>query len=517
MVNDGMRFEFERHAHAPALAWLLVHDAGADVARVVAGAGVREAGAVFWEGVNPCANPEAVTEHHFPLCTGALARGDEIVAFTPGHILDRLFMIRDGARLYLSNTLPFALKAAGARLAPRHIYYHWDFGQITAHSQSAPLERGRLEFFHNTNVVIGRDNSVRIAAKPASPPFSSYAEYMGAMRAYLADVRTQAGGYEPAAMISTGYDSPAAAVLAKEIGATRGFTISNARHGEGDDDSGEAIGARLGYSVVARERDAHRAYGFEAERLFYASALPEDIIFFPFKDDIAGTLLFSGYKGDTMWDANASPVGTWSWDPGGATLQSFRVAANFVHMPPAFFGWRRHADLLAISNSAEMKPWSVGGDYDRPIARRMVEDAGVPRDWFGVAKKAVSATFGVDKDHYLSADDLGVSAEFAQRLAAHRARWSTPALEASMSAANAAHALVRSVHGALYRRAHAKPQKAAPAAPKPRSALKENLAGVVGALSDWRRPYMQPFTNLCFAAQVATEALTADYPTIAGE
>ena len=34
-----------------------------------------------------------------------------------------------------------------------------------------------------------------------------------------------------------------------------------------------------------------------------------------------------------------------------------------------------------------MKPWSVAKSYDRPIARRIAEEAGVPRHLFGQVKK----------------------------------------------------------------------------------------------------------------------------------
>jgi hypothetical protein len=513
-VNVGMRFEIERQEALPALAWLLIHNAGDDYARVIAGRGIEASNTIFWEGVNPSrGNPIDVLAHHFPLCTGATVRGDDIVAFTPGHILDRLFLIRQGARLFLSNSLPFALRAARAQLNPRELYYHWHFGAIQQHRQSAPLDRGRLEIFHNTNVAIGRDHSIRCEMKPASPPFRDYAEYIDLMHAYLEEVRAALGAgqtrYEPATTVSSGYDSPAAAVLAKSIGARRAFTLVNARHDEGESDSGAAIAERLGLEVSTRQRDEYRRFGLEAEKLFYASALPEDIVLYPFKGEMAGTLLFSGYKGDTMWDAGASPVGTWSWDPGGATLQNFRLSANFVHMPPAFFGWRRHADLLRISRSENMAPWSVGGGYDRPVARRIVEEAGVPRAWFGMEKKAVSATFGIDKSHYLAVADLGVSEEFAALLEAHRKRWSTPLLEAQMRAANGMHELVRGLHGALYK-------KDAPAggggrarAPTP---LKAALKDLATRALDWRRPYMTPFSNLCFAAYVANDLMAREFP-----
>jgi len=42
-----------------------------------------------------------------------------------------------------------------------------------------------------------------------------------------------------------------------------------------------------------------------------------------------------------------------------------------------------------ISGSPEMKPWVLGTSYDRPIPRRIVEQAGVDRQAFGQRKKNV--------------------------------------------------------------------------------------------------------------------------------
>ena len=47
---------------------------------------------------------------------------------------------------------------------------------------------------------------------------------------------------------------------------------------------------------------------------------------------------------------------------------------------------------MAISQSIEMKHWDYsppGGD-SRPICRRILEEAGVPRDGFGIGKRGVS-------------------------------------------------------------------------------------------------------------------------------
>jgi hypothetical protein len=508
-----MKLDIAHDARLPPLAWLLCHERGDDRARVLAGASVRVAGDAFWEGVNPCfQRPEQTPQHHFPLCTGCVARSGEIVAFTPGHIFDRLFLIRRDGRLFLSNALPFALRAAGAQLNPRDLLLHWRFGVIQAHRQSAPLERGIVEFFHNTNIVVGQGHQVRCEPKPPSPDFNSFADYRAAMEAYLREIsdalqdENSSARYEPVSTISSGYDSTAAAVLAQSIGAKRTLTISDSRYGEADDDSGAAIAERLGMSVSTRMRDDYRQSGFEAERLFYTCGIPEDIIFYSFREELRGTLLFTGHKGDTMWDRNGHPVGSWSLDPGGATMQCFRLRTDFVHFPPAFFGWARHKKVIAISQSEEMKPWAMGNSYDRPIPRRIIEEAGVPRDWFGMQKRAVSAMYGLDKRHYVGAGELGITEEFAQLLRGHRQQWRSPMLDLAMTAGNAVHHVMRRANVAIGggdkpKQAHAQS-----------ASLKSKLTEAMGYAGNVHRAFWIPFTDLCFAPQVTSEHLARDFP-----
>ena len=48
-----------------------------------------------------------------------------------------------------------------------------------------------------------------------------------------------------------------------------------------------------------------------------------------------------------------------------------------------------------------MRPWSIGGAYDRPIPRRIAEEAGVPRDLFGQNKMATFNCW-LNRDHAMS-------------------------------------------------------------------------------------------------------------------
>jgi hypothetical protein len=67
-----------------------------------------------------------------------------------------------------------------------------------------------------------------------------------------------------------------------------------------------------------------------------------------------------------------------------------------------------------------MRPWRVGGHYDRPIPRRLVEEAGVPRRSYAKEKRAISQPFWLQKSDgsCMSARSLRDLEEFRRRAAA---------------------------------------------------------------------------------------------------
>ena len=54
--------------------------------------------------------------------------------------------------------------------------------------------------------------------------------------------------------------------------------------------------------------------------------------------------------------------------------------------------------MVEVSQSAEMAPYTLGNDYDRPIPRRILESSGVPRELFGMRKKAVASHYNLPKN-----------------------------------------------------------------------------------------------------------------------
>jgi hypothetical protein len=67
-----------------------------------------------------------------------------------------------------------------------------------------------------------------------------------------------------------------------------------------------------------------------------------------------------------------------------------------------------------------MRPWRVGGNYDRPIPRRLVEEAGVPRRAYAREKRAITQPFWLQKSDLscMSARSLRDLEEFRSRVTA---------------------------------------------------------------------------------------------------
>ena len=110
---------------------------------------------------------------------------------------------------------------------------------------------------------------------------------------------------------------------------------------------------------------------------------------------LPGRLLFTGYHGDRVWSIAPGYVSDHivRGDPSGGSLLEFRLSTGFQHLPLPFAGCLNQTDVFAIATSPEMASWSVGGNYDRPIPRRVAETAGVPRHLFGQHKRAASRPY----------------------------------------------------------------------------------------------------------------------------
>jgi hypothetical protein len=109
----------------------------------------------------------------------------------------------------------------------------------------------------------------------------------------------------------------------------------------------------------------------------------------PWAPYLEGRLVFTGH-GSSVWNKKGDEVSKHivRIDPSGHHLNAFRLRVGWIHLPLPFLGCTSHPSIHKISTSEEMAPWTLGNQYDRPIPRRLVEEAGVERQQFGMKKRA---------------------------------------------------------------------------------------------------------------------------------
>jgi hypothetical protein len=398
MSNDSvMHFQFMPSPGLPKLAWLLEIEYGSNAATVVHGDWVETSDNWFSEGSWAGDFGQAMFADQFMTGTGARLQNDAVMLVSPNHTLDRLNVLRKGTRLYASNSLPFILAWSGEDLDNDFLFYDSYIASIRyglkAYERSIPtLNKIPVTLYYCSNIIVNRRHEVTEVPKQSSPSFANYAEY----RAYLDETIRKVGAnsadrrrkvpYTPMATISRGYDSPTAAVLAMGVGCNQAISFRESRGTAGDEDCGTLIAKMLGLSVREFGRlDYRQDINFPEIR---NSGGPSE--FLSFGDHLRGTLLFTGFNGDMVWNKNPQSVSSTfvRTDASGVSLTEYRLDTGFAHLPVPFIGADSHPSICAISNSNEMAQWSLGSSYDRPIARRIVEEAGIGRQLFGQKKRA---------------------------------------------------------------------------------------------------------------------------------
>jgi hypothetical protein len=337
--------------------------------------------------------------------TGGFLTPHGLLLATPTHSSECLYTIRVGTNVICSNCLAFLLTTANDDIDRSYQYYDIDIMSIglgiKRYSRSIPTaSHNTVHLYYYCNILVSPDLSVTVLPKNRPGSFYTYPEYQGWLqREMLATTQNAANPqravtYTPITTISTGYDSTAAAVLARTAGCREALTFAMAHDPSRMDvcDSGKQIGSILGLAVTEYDPTAYLAREDSPEAEFLATgASGGDVVLTVLEDRLASRLLFTGYHGDPAWDRTHNTGGPdmIRLDPApGSDMIYFRTRVGFIHLPVPSIGYIEHDSILALSSSVEMQPWSLRrDDYDRPIPRRIVEEAGVPREMFGQRKK----------------------------------------------------------------------------------------------------------------------------------
>jgi hypothetical protein len=268
--------------------------------------------------------------------------------------------------------------------------------------RAIPTAAGRIEPYYRS-IRICPDGGVEFFDHQPCRSFATYAAYRGYLEDQLQALFENATDaerlvrYPPIASLSTGYDSTAAAVLARQAGCREAFTFRRALNGPpGAEDSGEHVGCLLGLTMHVLDTLAYRRRTDLPEIEFVSSGYGGPQVYLAGSEPVlANRLIITGFGGDHIWartfGQRARVHGPFY--AGGYSGVNFhlRLPALAVAVPAVGAGNPEQIGML--SRSAEMAPWSIGGDYDRPIPRRIVEEAQVPRHAFAVQKLMVTPSY----------------------------------------------------------------------------------------------------------------------------
>jgi len=356
--------------------------------------------------------------------TGVRCRGDQVVFVSPGHVFDRLWYCLHAGSWYVSNSLAALLACSKIRLLAGYPYYARDIQTIANgledYVRSIPTESTSVSIAYYENVVYD-GKKMREYPKPAlTPPFREFSDYQ---RFLFETAESIAANYSsparkhkivPLASISSGYDSPACAIIARHAGCRMTVSFRQSTSLWRGSDSGESIARHLKMACKTYDTTAKMYPNEEAIWAAEGRAGVVNYTQFDFPEPLC--LFFTGWHGDSMWGVDeqraARPFVRSSTGPLG--LCEFRLFRGFFHCVVPFWGIGRADELKALSLSAEMKPWRIRPGHDRPIPRRIIEEAGVPREVFGRRKKNTS-----HDAPFLWPYSPGAKERFAQYLSTH--------------------------------------------------------------------------------------------------
>lgn len=363
----------------PPLAWLLDFSRGFGSIELYHGQHVDIFDDLFFEGAwdgDFAAGGFANSVNAFG--SGAVIGAESVTLVPPSHTLESLAICAG----VVSNSPAFLWAYLLLDGSP----VDWRSGEMFAsillgidRSRSLRTDRGALQLACHHNVMASAAGALRVVPKQLPPEFADYHAY----RAYLletvekvaANAADGARGrrYAPITTISSGYDSAACAVLARHLGGSMGLSLERSQRGEPD--SGLGVATALGLQLKEYPRPAEVDRADLAEAVFLSDGMQgEDYPFIAFSEMLEGGLVLTGFHGDKIWDRQQPPSDNIRrGDISGCSLGEFRLAQDFLHLPVPFIGCQRHRDLHRIANSEEMVPWSIAGDYDRPIPRRLAE------------------------------------------------------------------------------------------------------------------------------------------------
>ena len=350
--------------------------------------------------------------------------------------VDRLFICQDGSHVFASNSLLIMLAQIEATLNPDLDYRRQTMSMmegIDCENNRFPIRHKSIDYltqFTCKNAVVSNGEATYYR-RDTTRSFDGFEHYFSELNSTLVRIganytdSSRATNVRPFGTLSTGYDSTAVTCLSREIGVKECFTYTGSWSKRSTNDpafDARPIASALGVEVISLNSSGIRS-AVDEQFMQAASRLGAQTKLLPLAAHIEShcdsAVLFTGYHGGSVWGMNpkASLVGRAlkKRDVSGLDLAELRLKSGFVNVPVPFIFASNIESILAVSRAKDMAPWRLNTGYDRPIPRRILEEAGVDRYLFGTEKAAVfnrysrpaNTSLRLDFEDYLQ-QELGI-------------------------------------------------------------------------------------------------------------
>ena len=410
--------KYEVKASLPKLSWLAVISKDSEQITVICGKKVECRNDFFvagvWSGDFEKAGFDS-SEMFFG--TGAKLTDSGIRFVTPSHALERLVLAENSNEITVSNSVPFLMTYNGFDLDRSIDQYEQMMCSMLDGPKKMvghiPLDKGgELRQFIVSNIEITSDLKIIVEQRKKLNSFVDFTDYYDRMLKSIKAVYGNAnseerknGFYGTVSTFSSGYDSLAAACVAKEIGCD---TVAALSGGKYDKDDGTEAVRQLGYeNIIKRDMLSYRNRTGLVDAEFLASGeLGTMLQFGVFEDLFKDRLVFFGLRG-SYWSKNVDMtddfemIGYYNCEA-DVSITENALRCGYLSVPLPTYGGSVASSVERISNSSEMKQWTLENDYDKPIPRRILETHGVSRESFGQHKYGGGFSFYRDNLNRLS-------------------------------------------------------------------------------------------------------------------
>jgi len=415
-ITAGDLYQIEQLAELPPLSWVGIQSDSGWSFKTGKSVEVRERG--FYEGIWD--GDFAESEPHdsdSAFGSGVTISNGILTVLTPRHPYESTWVIQNSKKTYVSNSLAFALEVANvsedsqffsaiSSSLARDTFEQSQKGVDRSGSLVAKVGTMRLlrmNFFDFSIDSVGRIYKIWRKPVKIAATFEAYSRMITQTLKNLGEngrSTKRKYKFQPLVALSRGYDSAAVASWVSREPEVTYVTLDVEVLGVND--GGKFVAEALGHNAlefrhVISDNISNLRFDFSGhlkdltEEFLATEGVGDDVTFLPFEPVLQGRAMLTGSYGDSIWSLDAGIVpGLATSIPFGKSLNEFRIRTGFFHVPVPVLGARFPNPIKKIASSKEMSDWSIGGYYDRPIPRRVAEEAGVGRELFGQQKSATA-------------------------------------------------------------------------------------------------------------------------------